>query len=303
MSGETLLYWLSHRGQGAWSSFRQAVAGLRDSGEEVEDALRYSLSDLRHVEFFVDGSRQWRAFAPQLAGLCGIPQTALLCGARSPKLLTELERAAIKHGCGFEMDCSVPHLPARVTVAGSDEQLVATARACGLRYQPDQSLWLCRGLEPVTKLKGTPEDEPHRWQARAFDLQRRHWVDGYLPGTAREYRTRYGTARHFLCDRQDRLWPMDKRRAVYAAAAQQRVKLATYDFEQCALSVPRSAPLPQAFARAACLCSGWLPQIQNDLLVYVGVTPEVAAWLLVLAGQPHPGFVPADGIRQRMEIR
>ena len=54
------------------------------------------------------------------------------------------------------------------------------------------------------------------------------------------------------------------------------------------LSTPLFAPLPELYARAACLCSCRPAEVLNKRIVYSDITPEIAALLMVSAGQPHP---------------
>lgn len=292
MKSEILLHWMSHRGRGSWSSFRQALSGLADEISEVEaDALRYGLSDLGYADFFPNDEPRWQVTPPRLIGLCGVPETALLCGARSPDWLAACEQAARQHGCVWQTDSSKPQAPLRVTIAGSATQLAALAQTCRINYQPDWSLHACLRLAPVTDCLGAPQDEPMNWQVKSFDLARYVWQEGALSATAREYKRPFGLGWYFLCDPQERLYLLDKRTAIYAAAAQQSVRLAKYDLTGQTLRVPRQAPLPHAYARSASLCSGWPPRVRDHWIYYEGVTLEIAARLLALVGQPHPGFL------------
>ncbi len=291
MSGELLLHWLSHLGEGTWNRFRGAAAGIVPPDGDARRKLHFwrnRLSDLGHVDFFAGGSQRWRVRQPVLAGLCGLEGTAVLCGARSPKLVQSLESAAGKHGCRFEVR-GIPDLPPLVTVAGADEQLAEMARECRLHYIVQYSEMLCRGLKPIVATPEGTSDEPAGWQVRSFDLEARRWVEGRLPKSAREYESKFGVLRYYWCDWQNVLRPAPKREAVYASAAVQRVTLAGYDREQHSLTIPAAAPLPEDYMRAACLCSGAPPRYEGGMFVFERVPPLIASILLVSAGQPHPG--------------
>jgi hypothetical protein len=75
---------------------------------------------------------------------------------------------------------------------------------------------------------------------------------------------------------------------VYAAAMVHRVKLAAYDVVTSVLSVPTAVPLPESYARAACLCAGAPAAFDDGQLIYRNVPHTIAAVLLVAAGQPYP---------------
>jgi hypothetical protein len=53
------------------------------------------------------------------------------------------------------------------------------------------------------------------------------------------------------------------------------------------VSVPVSAPLPEAFARVACLCSGRRADVRQGRIAYEGVPRDIGAVLLTALGQPR----------------
>jgi hypothetical protein len=291
MNADSLLHWMSHLGEGSWHRFHDAAAWLtRSDGGHAETArlLRIYFSDLGCVDFFVAESQRWRVRSPLLAGLSDERQ-AVLCGGRSPMLVEALQAAAESHGCHFEIQ-PLQHLPSRILLEGDKEQLAAAAQDAHLVYYHHFAAILCRNLTPVTRYVADASNEPLiGWTMRSFDLRKRRWVEGELPGTAREYRSKFGERRFYVCGRQGRLRAAPKRAAIYAAAALQNVILAGYDIETSTLTVAASAPLPETYARAACLCTGVPPRYEDNSWIYEDVTPAVAAALLVLAGQPHPG--------------
>jgi hypothetical protein len=291
MKGEALMHWLSHLGEGRWSSFRGAASGILPPDSDAKRMLQFwrnRLSDLGHVDFFVDGSQRWRVRQTMLAGLCGIEGEAALCGARSPKIVQYLEAAAEKHGCRFVVN-ALPDLPSRIIVAGGDEQVEKVARECHLGYIARYSERLCYKLKPVAAAREVASDEPANWQVQSFDLESRRWVNERLPKSAREYESKHGELRYFWCDWQNKLRPAPKREAVYASAAVQRVALASYDCERRSLTMSAGVPLPEDYMRAACLCSGMPPLYDGGILLCESVPPAVASILLASAGQPHPG--------------
>jgi hypothetical protein len=291
MNGDVLLHWLSHLDEGPWSKFRSAVSEMAASSGD-EDKKRLSLlnrlSELGHIDFFIENSRRWRVAAPTLVGLCGVEGTAVLSGARSSRIIGLLKESAEKHGCQFEVH-SIPYLPSRVELKGTDEQLGAAARACRMIFKPRFAEMLCRKLPPITGVVGQFRDEPVNWHVHSFDLQSCSWVADKLLNAARMYKSSYGENRYFVCDQQNRLMSKPKREAVYVSASLQGVSIAVYDLKQQTLAMPATALLPVAYMRVACLSSGEPPNIQGRRIVFKKVAPTVGAALLVLAGQPHPG--------------
>lgn len=290
MNADSLLYWMSHLGEGSWRRFRDAAELTPPNHDQTEMArfLRICFSDLGYADFFVDGSQRWRVCSPLMAGLCEKRQ-AVLYGARSPSLIEALQAAAQKRGCRFEIQ-NLQNLPSRVLFEGDLKQLAATAQAARLNYKPNLAAALCRRLMPVMhSVAEISGKAPIRWAVRSFDLQRRRWVEGELPDTAREYTSKFGEQRFYLCGSHGELHAAPKRTAIYAAAALRRVSLAGYDLPSHTLKTAAAAPLPEAYTRTACLCSGLPPRFKDNFWIYEDVSPEVAAALLVLAGQPHPG--------------
>lgn len=81
---------------------------------------------------------------------------------------------------------------------------------------------------------------------------------------------------------------MQKQECLYAAAMMKGLHLIEYKPDSMKLSVPSFAPMPEMYARAACLCSCRPAQLEGGRFVYSDVPPEVASLLMVAAGQPHP---------------
>lgn len=293
MKGDLLLYWLSHRGSGSWAALKQAAAQLAAEDTDVRALCRdvsRGLSELGHVDIFIEGSDRWKVRQPVLGGLCHRPGTAVLCGARSPGLLRSLEESAAVSGCRLVVD-PAGDLPAEVRLEGSSGSVASAAAAAELLYVPDLAAVLCSCLVPLLKQLETASEDVamHNWSTRSFDLTTQRWVEGILPKTAQEYESRYGVRRYLVETRHRKLVRMSRREAVYAAAAQHRKQLAIYDPTAGQLTVPDSAPLPDGFARAACLSSGRRSRFEGGRIVYPDVPPDIAALLLVTAGQPHPG--------------
>jgi hypothetical protein len=293
MNWDSILYWLSYLGSGSWAKFKKALAGLSPFEEETRyDAAqaRNRLSDLGCADFFVNGSQNWRVCDPRLVGLTGVPDSAMLTGARSPELIEGLGKAAERRGCAFEIQVGVDG-PSRILLLGDEQRLAGAARDCNLPYRPQEAISMSQKLPLLLRLPSEEEQELHRWKVRSFDLKSLRWIDDVkLPLSAREYEPSYNRREYYISDRQGKLRRLPKRAAIYASAAFQNIALIEYDRRKQEMIVPISAPLPEEFARTACLCSGILPRFEQRQLVYAGVTLEVASRLMVLAGQPHPGY-------------
>jgi hypothetical protein len=295
--GELLLQWLTHVHEGTWGTFRRAVSAV-----EAEDAdgaaaarrLRIRLSEMSHVEFFIDGGSQWRTLAPLLGGLWKLPQ-AVLSGGRTPRLVDSLARSCEREGCRIEAS-DEPGGPDSIRVIGPTRMVSRAARGAGLPYLPDIAGAMSAALKPITAdLRSAPPSAgPINWDVRSFDLAALKWVDGILPNTAYEYRSRHGGMRHYVRGPRLALLPLDRRRAVYAAAHLNGIALLSYSEHKRCLMVPKGAPLPESMARTAAACAGKPAAEHDGHLAYVGVPPVIAGVLLVAAGQrpPAPQWLP-----------
>lgn len=288
MNIELLLHWLSSAGTGRWPAFREAIARLGGQDVDRETATRSArarLSDLAHVDFFVGGTNQWRVLRPLLGGQVGSHGEAVLSGARSNRLLENLDRAARQTGCAIAVT-EVSDSPHDVRLSGPTRRLSALGEVAGVPYVPNLALALCVEARPIAEVvESSPQESaPHNWLARTFDLSSLTWVDGVHSGHAYQYASRHGPVRYYTRGEGRVLRRVDRRIAIYSAAAG-RTPLAAYDSDSQTLSTPILAPLPERYARIAAACAGRAARSVDGRLMYEGVPSRVASLLLVLVGQ------------------
>ena len=301
-----LLSWMSDTGEGSWDRFRNIVTELANDGRDLGQlrrTLRVMLSDFGHVDFFIGASSRWKTLPPLAAGLMEPIDAALLIGARTPKLVADVRAAAAEHGVDMTDEC-LDDSPDVIRLIGPAEALNACAVAAGIDYADNYARRLATMLNPVPLLLDRPRRDtdhtPVNWTRRSYNLQSCEWVDGTLPNSACEFTPRYGRPRYFVSNRRRRLLEVASRRdAVYAAAYAKGVPLAVHDTVAGTLSVPLSAPLPEAYARVACLSSGRRADIAQGRIVYSGVRPEVGAVLLTALGQPQAIIPTTIGAEER----
>ena len=294
MNFDVLIYWMTHLGEGSWGSFRKAIQELVPEHTDLSALcrnLRIHLSELGYVDFFVDKSQKWRVRAPILGGLVNHPEIAVLCGGRTPKLLATIQRATEQNKCKFSV---IPgnDIQSKIQIEGAEKALQSVANSIGIQFIPNLAKMLFASVVSIEKQldEALEENAPHNWPVRSFDLQQQKWVEDLLPNTAREYSTVYGEHRYFVANSADKLLALSKRESIYAAAMLKSVCIARYDTNLHTLSVPSTAPLPDNFARVACLSSGQPSRYKNGSLVYEDLSPSIAALLLVSTGQPFPSM-------------
>jgi len=293
MNCDLLLTWMTHVGEGPWMSFRKAAEEIEDSDRdplELCRSLRIGLSDLGYADFFIDGTQQWRMLPPMLGGLAGRENAAALYGGRTPALVEGLRHAAVALGGRIEAE-AFQDCPTSFRVIGERQVIAAIADRVGVSYKPHNARQVVESIRPIPSVLEDAAEEaaPLNWKARSFDIGKCEWVDGVLPNAACEFTPTYGHSKYYVRRKSGKLLRMPKRESLYAAAMLKGVRLIEYEPNAMKLSVPLFAPMPELYARAACLCACRPAKILNGRFVYREVTPDVATFLMVAAGQPHPG--------------
>jgi hypothetical protein len=296
---DLLLEWMTHTGSGAWGAFRDAACELSQV-DDVDEAhalfrnLRIAFSDLGHVDFFIDGSRRWRVLRPALVGLTASDEH-ILVGGRTRSLVEKLSAAVQRLGARMSVTEEAPGL-SRICVAGGPAAVRRCAAETGTEYVPAASAFLASRLSSLRHMIDTAPEvpEPINWTVRSWSFADENWVADRLPRTVREYSNRYGARRYMLHLGRSGLRELDKREATYGAALVSGIQLARYSRERGRLRVPRWAPLPDAYARAASLGGGQLAIALGAELVFESVDPVVGSMLLISLGQgfPMPGALP-----------
>lgn len=289
MNSDLLLYWMTHVREGSWDAFKRAIVRMTDDAEDADGiivAVRFHLSDLGFVNFFTEGSRRWRVLPPTLAGV-EPAGAAILIGGRTPRLQDHFLAAAQRLDCQVSLE-SNQHGPTTLRVNGDDAILAQLAAHTGVTFSQRHAQALSAQLTPLFKSFEDALDEipPTNWLARSFDFESMSMVDGLRRNSACEYSPRRGLSRWYVHTRRGRLRSLPKRDAIYVAAMLQDVKLLSFEVDSSTLLSASSTPLPEVYARVACLCGGRRPSITRDSLVYRHVPSAVASVLCVASGQP-----------------
>lgn len=206
MSGNKLVFWLSHLGEGTWETFRKAVEQLAEQQEKEETvlskltkSLRFRLSDLGFLDFFPQKRKRWQVQPPVLASFTESPESAILCGGRSPDLIAGLQLAAETNQCTIHSE-GRSSLPDYIIVTGKREALTALANAIRIRRSADFAGEL---IEQFVTIESQLADAQSGelmigWRRRYFDLRSCQWTLDELPRTACECISRYGRTMTFL---------------------------------------------------------------------------------------------------------
>lgn len=292
MNTDLLLTWMTHISEGSWTSFRKAVDEIMQSERNPLDlcrSLRIGLSDLGYADFFIGGTQRWNVLPPVLGGLATRRDAAAFYGSRTPYIVENLKTVATTLGARFETEVFQDY-PTSYRVVGKTHIIADIADRIGVEYEPEKARQIAERVPsiPCALEASGVERAPLNWKARSFSIDKRAWVDGLLPNAACEFTPSHGNSRYFVRRKSGKLISMRKRESVYAAALLKGVGLIEYEPESMKLSAPLYAPMPEPYARAACLCACRPPEIVNERFVYSEVTPNVASLLIVGAGQAHP---------------
>jgi hypothetical protein len=283
---DLLLEWMSFRGAGRTDDVPAELAG-GPAHRIVDD---FAL--LGHLEP-VNGVA-WRIAPPVLAGLPGRADEsrgAVLCGARTPRVLAGLSAACQSAGALMALT-PVNGRPAVVRVfAPSTTGLASVADAARIALQYDAAFALLACTPAIRDWPRTPcaMVEGRVETVRRFSRSRVGWVDSSLAEATAAKAGFFRIKRDwdwvsllktgvsecaYIDDRAGRLAAATKLRAAWWAGGSHT------------LSLPRQLFPPGTIARALTLCTGLLPQFEpaTRRISFAGVTPEILRLTLALTG-------------------
>jgi hypothetical protein len=301
MTPNELLVWLSARKLGSWPQFRGAVETLdlanatdeeeQDTSLPLHQRVRFNLERLGHVEFdAAECEDGWHVVPPVLAlSPHGNKVTGVLCGARTPKLMERVERAAdeLSFECASDTDC-----PDIIRMHAPDaERLMELARREGLLCQSDAPTALLSRLPPVGTIKGW-RHEPlpaggKDWDVRQFIIERK--VMKWRTITLREANmpdaqglfcfTRFQMPQYFLREGRETI-KLPGAIGKYRILSYRQRRVLRYDRQERRLTLPAILRPPLLTERGLILCSGFPPALSlvhgRRMLTYRDIPEEVA---------------------------
>jgi hypothetical protein len=279
------LEWMSYRRSGKIGDLAGDLTGAANERRFVEDMVT-----LGHAEW--TASNAWRIAPPVLGGLRRDAEfAAVICGARTPKLLDSLAAACGATGTSL----SAKHHgdgPATVMVVASSQELLGdVAVQTGISLQNDAALRILACTPSVRQWPRTrcPMVEGRVETVRRFSRSKMHWV----PSTLAEAAT---ASAGFFRIQRDWDWVslikssaknaalIDDRAGRMAAAA--KCKVVRWTLDRGMLSLPAQLYPPGLMARGLALCSGELPRFDRETkqITFAGVGPEHLRLFLALTG-------------------
>lgn len=284
--GDTLLEWLSYAGQGR----------IDDLPADLVSGLRHKLMDrlvtLGHVEMLTAST--WRVAPPCLAelppGAAGC-HAAVLCGARTPGVLTRLS-AACEVGAGSLTASEVEGLPAIVKVeclTRSDLRRIAALSGVPLQDDAAFTLLACLPAIAAWPRQQSPMIAGRVRDVRRFSREQLQWVTATLEEATAARSGLFRIQREYdwvslikLSANESAI--IDDRAGRLIAAA----KLRAVAWEQTtqALRIPMQLIPPTPIARALTLCTGRLPSLdrKSHQLTFEGVNAAMLRLTLAITG-------------------
>ncbi len=213
---------------------------------------------------------------PILAALPGSGmRKAVFCGARSPKLVSDLRKAAKASGMNMLVQSqskSSAYAPSRIEIQSiSAHGLEALAERVKISYvstPPARTiLSVCGSLaDYITTLSWSCEDELN-WSNEDFDTDNLRFTTRIgTPVAPRlsSYQNPANYQRKYWFHRYGEHAEVDPDWGRYAVLAMKGRRVVSYDEQTKSVLVPLGAPLPVLLSRALALCSGCAPRIPHD---------------------------------------
>ncbi len=282
---DRILEWMSYRRSGKIGDLPANLIGAANERRFIDDAVT-----LGHAEW--TAPNVWRIAPPVLAGLRRDGEfAAVLCGARTPKLLDGLAAACSATGARLSAEYR-PDRPAKVTVAASSQELLAdSAVRARISLKDDSAFRILACTPSVQEWPRTPCPmvQGRVETVRRFSRSKMHWVTSTLAEAA-------GAKAGFFRIRRDWDWVsliksstqdaalIDDRAGRMAAAA--KCKVVRWTRDSGMLSLPAQLYPPGIMARGLVLCSGELPRFDRETrqITFAGVRPEHLRLFLALTG-------------------
>lgn len=299
MTVNELLLWLSARKHGSWPQFRAAVEELdltapsgvtgEDRALSLHQQIRFNLERHAHVEFnareCVNG---WRVVPPILALSEDAGKSiGVLCGARTSKLLHELNRVAGILKCERIPQPGCPDV--HRTLASKSETLIECAEKAGIRYQVDAPAALLSHLPKVDSLgmwhREALPASGRDWEVREFVVKGRsmRWTpitlkDAHRVGAEGLFCfSRFQTPQYFIRQGRETIRIPGAIGKYYVLS---RKRVLSYDRRRKHLSLPAICRPPLLVERSLILCSGLAPSISTIYgrrrLTYQDIPEEIA---------------------------
>jgi hypothetical protein len=296
MNANHLLFWASALQSGSWHQFKCAAErlhlesqenGAQEEGEEfpLYQKLRFNLERLGHIEFNLQED-EWRVVPPVFALVQQRDRArAVLCGARSERLLTTVLKAAAALSISVTPLDLCPDI--FLVEYGDFTEIRKISQKIHILTQPDTPESILASLPSVESMERWPRSAMpfgEGWAEEIFCPETLSWRSkdrmgrtSKLPELLRF--TRYGRPLYYIRHGDYSIYvpgPMGK----FFVLMHVRRRTMSYNKEKAELYTPAICRPPLFVERALVLCSGFPARYVSErkMLVYKEV-PEHIAYL------------------------
>jgi hypothetical protein len=320
--GDCLLFAISAWRTTPWNGFKKAFDEIHEHSIKQGSALPIEaarqiraralrvLVSLAHCDVDFSGYGKVIVAPPSMIALpqAGLPR-AVLCGARSPATIVELERLRRQHKKNIKIVIQrqtgrAAYAPACIEIQGSRvEDLHRFAQDARIPFFDKPASWsLVTAVSPLSsylaQLRWTSQTEPN-WEREDFSVEHLSFGREHQSGSLRLSRFRdpvRSTWQYYLA-RDGSSAPADLDWARYSVLQDSRRRTIFYDCDRGYVAVPRSVPLPHVLARTLVLCSGRGPAfaqasdihskdpVSGGFDLFESVPPDVICHVVKILGQ------------------
>ncbi|MGH7000921.1 MAG: hypothetical protein ACREEA_05385 [Stellaceae bacterium] len=279
------LEWMSYRRSGKIGDLPSDLIAAASERRFVEDMVT-----LGHAEWTAPNA--WRIAPPMLAGLRRDGEfAAILCGARTAKLLDSLAAACSATGTRVSAEHHGDRPTTVMVVASSQDLLADAAVRAGVSLQEDAAFRILACTPSVRQWPRTPCPmvQGRVETVRRFSRSKMHWVPSTLAEAA-------GASAGFFRIQRDWDWVSLIKSGVQDAAliddcagrmaSSAKCKVVRWTRDSGVLSLPAQLYPPGLMARGLALCSGELPRFDRETrqIEFAGIRPEYLRLFLALTG-------------------
>ncbi len=270
MDYDLLLAYLSELGSGTWAKFRQGLDYLAGDERVYRSQVARQLSALGHVEFAFYDDMRWSVCPPALAWLPRREEGAVvsvLCGARSQRLEDRLREEAKALGLRAKVHAQPGGEGPKAVfiVASSRGEGDQLANRMDIASEHNAAGRLARCLPSLNRYEGlfAKAQEPTGFKIEAFDPDLLRWME--MPGTAEDglYRYDYYEGWEYRLKADGQCLKTTRETGIHVLLRSRQRTILQYGRDNRELLVPVRAPLPDLYARAAVLSSGFLPSFSR----------------------------------------
>lgn len=294
MNANHLLFWASALRSGSWHQFKCAVERLHlesqesnaqedDGGLPLHQELRFNLQRLGHVEFNAQED-EWRVVPPVFAvAQQGDRARAVLCGARSERLLTAVRRAASTLSISITAFALCPDI--FLIEHAEFSEIEKISQEIGILTQPDAPGSILASLPSVESVERWPKSAMpfgEGWTKEMFCPKTLSWGSIEKIGRASELPellrfTRYGRPLYYI-RRGTSAIHVPGQMGKFFVLMHVRRRVMSYDREKAELSLRPICRPPLFVERALVLCSGFPAKYapERKMLVYKEVAEHIA---------------------------